>query len=345
MGNTQATPAPRDPVAAIADLLAASDGFWISTHIFPDGDAVASELAMWHVLRKLGKRAFIVNHSIASEMYRFLPGFDQVHSLCEGAHGDPASHAELDPRPQTLIALDCGRRFRLGDVPDVLGPSRVINIDHHLSNDFFGDLNLVRPEACSTGELVLELAVACGAELDLEIATCVYAAIVSDTGRFSYANTNARAHEIAARMIEVGVDPAEISHRLWRSRSMGQLRLHSALVNRLELADGGRVAHVTLDQALCDEVDVDPVDTLDAVHVPISVRGVDVGILFRVEGDEVKVSLRSEGAVDVSALAARFGGGGHQGAAGCALRAPADAARAQVLAAVSEAVAASPLDP
>lgn len=322
-----------DPLDAIAALVLAEDAFLISTHLYPDGDAIASELALFHAFARLGKRAWIVNHSPTSEQYAFLPGIEHVRCLADA----PA----LDARPSVLFSLDCGRFNRLGDVPARYGCARIINIDHHVTNNAFGELNLVRPEASSTGEILLELAVACGVELDLAIATCIYTAILSDTGRFCYANTSPRVHELAARLIALGVDPAEISREMFRSRSLAQLRLFALLVGTLQLSPDGRVAWATLSHAMCQEAGLGMIDTLDAVQIPISVRGVELGLLFRETDDpaEVKLSLRSEGTIDVAALASRFGGGGHPCASGCTLSGPLELVRDRTVRALLELVA------
>jgi phosphoesterase RecJ-like protein len=310
-----------DAVEQIARRIHEQDGFILATHIHPDGDAIGSELALWLVLEQLGKRVAIINHSPTSEQFAYLPGYEQVRCLAQtGAVHTALSRVVSGATRPLLFALDCGSLDRLGDVPAVVAPRGFVNIDHHHSNDRFGELALVRADACSTGELVFDLAVACGVPIDLEIATCIYTAIVSDTGSFGYANTSPRAHDLAARLIDLGVDPVEVSRHLFRSRTLEQLRLGAMLASSMSLACDGRLAWCCLTHAMCAEAGVDPIDTQDMVLVPISVRGVELGLLFReteVPG-EIKLSLRSEGTVDASALAALFGGGGHAGAAGCA---------------------------
>ncbi len=302
-------------LSQIVQVLTEEDDFLISTHLYPDGDAVSSELALYQALRKLGKKSTIINASPLPDLYDFLPLREAIQTL-DNYQGNGGFH--------TLLSLDCGRDYRLGEVLPRLKPQRIINIDHHVSNNYFGEINLVKPEACSTGELILDLAVALGVEIDLEIATCIYTAIVTDTGRFCYQNTSPRAHEIAARMIALGVDPSDITARLYRNRTIGQLRIHSLLVDTLELSDDGRVAWAYLTNAMCAKAQVSAIETLDCVEVPILLRGVKVGVLLR-ETDtpgEVKLSLRSEGDVDVSVIAKKFDGGGHPGAAGCTLEGP-----------------------
>ena len=313
--------------ARIVETIEREDDFLISTHLYPDGDAVASELALYQTLRKLGKKATIINASPLSDQYDFLPFRDAIITL---------DRYQGNGRFRTLLSLDCGRDYRLGDVLPRLQPDQVINIDHHISNNYFGHINLVRPEACSTGELILDLAVALGVEIDLDIAICVYTAIVSDTGRFCYKNTTPRSHEILARMIALGVDPPEITGRLYRSRTLGQLRINSLLIDTLELSDDGRVAWAELTNSMCDAAAVSMIETLDCVRIPISLRGVQVGLLFR-ETDppgEVKLSLRSEGDIDVSSIARRFGGGGHPGAAGCSFEGSLAEVRERIIPAV-----------
>lgn len=313
-----------DCIARILEVFRGQDDFLISTHLYPDGDAISSELALHRVMRKLGRRATIVNDSPTSDLYDFLPGREAIHTLADWS-GNGAF--------PTLVSLDSGRNHRLGRVLPRFQPRRIINIDHHVSNDHFGEINWVDPGASSTGELVLDLAVAAGVEVDLEIATCVYTAILSDTGCFCYANATARAHEIAARMIALGVDPAEISGRLYRSRSLGQVRLQAALVDTLELSPDGRVAWATLSHEMCRRAGARMIEALDSVLLPISLAGVVLGVLFR-ECDEpgrIKVSLRSEAGLDVSLLARALGGGGHPCASGATLEGSLAEVRARVV--------------
>lgn len=309
----------------IRDVLLAEDDFLISTHLYPDGDAVCSELALYQALTKMGKQATIVNDTPLGDTYGFLPFSDRIQCLAD---------MPANGRYETLISLDCGRDYRLGQVLPHFRPRRIINIDHHISNDGFGELNLVRPKASSTGELILDLAVACGVEVDAAMATCIYTAILSDTGRFCYSNTTPRAHEIAARMIAIGVSPADISRQLFRCRSLGQLRVDAAVVETLDLSEDGRVAWASLTHQMCERAGCRMLETLECVLIPISMRGVVIGLLFR-EADEpghVKLSLRSEGSgPDVSQIARRFGGGGHPNAAGCTLEGTVEQVRDRIV--------------
>lgn len=295
----------------------------VSTHLNPDGDAISSELALDWILRGSGADITIVNQSPYPDPYRFLPGIERIH-LYKGA-----SYA---PFP-VLVALDCGRKNRLGDFVEKIECGTVVNIDHHISNDEFGDVNWIDPKASSTGELLLSLADHAGVPIGPELATCLYTGILTDTGNFTFANTTPCCHRLASRLIECGADPAEISRYLYRSRSVGKLRLQARLITELHVDEEASLAWASLTREMCDDAGVSITDALDLVTIPLSVDGVDLGILFREfeEPGKTKVSFRSEGEPDVSLLARELGGGGHPSAAGCTLEMELDDAVAAVV--------------
>ena len=313
-------------VGQVAKVLCEADRLIISTHVHPDGDAISSELALAWILRSEGIEPRIVNQSSLPVPYRFLPGIEWLEQW------DPSHELACD----TFAILDCGRRERVGAIGDRIRCDRVVNIDHHISNDRFGDVNWVVPEACSTGELMVDLADHLGVSIGTELATCLYTAILTDTGNFNFSNTNARSHHIASRLIECGANPAEISRNLYRSRTVGKLRLQARLIDNLRLNEAGDIAWAQLSRQMCEEVGVDLKEALDLVTIPLSVDGVRLGILFREldERGKTKVSFRSEGDPDVSVLATQLGGGGHPTASGCTLEMDIDEALERVIPAI-----------
>ena len=315
-------------IGQIWDALCGEDSFLISTHLHPDADGISSELALASILRWCGKRCKIINESPLPGVYRFLPGIEQIQSF----NGNSVGAFDC------LIALDCGRKCRLGPSIGEIPVERVANIDHHISNDYFGDLNWVDPEASSTAELVLELADHAGMPIDVDRATCLYTGILTDTANFCSASTQPRTLEIAARLIGHGASPQQVSGHLYRCRSLGKLHLQGMLINTLEVSEGGRVAWAQLTQAMCKQNGVPTTETHDFVTLPLSIGGVELGILFRElgEGQGIKVSFRSEGSADISRLARGFGGGGHPTASGCTLETSIDRAVEHVVPEVIE---------
>ncbi|HEY5816512.1 MAG TPA: bifunctional oligoribonuclease/PAP phosphatase NrnA [Solirubrobacterales bacterium] len=288
------------------------DRFILTAHEGPDGDALGSLLGMHHLLTQLGKDS--VMFLAAKEFplpieYRFLP-------LEEVFHEAPADMAD-----RAAIFLDCGNIDRMP--VDFLCAEDVftINVDHHHDNTLFGDVNLVEVDASSTAEIVYELAVLLGARLTSEMASALYVGLVTDTGKFMYENTNARTHRIAADLIEAGVDVDETYRRLYEHVPAEKLRLLSRALEGLRRHCDDRLVLAYISAADYEASGAGEEMTEGIIDHLRSVEGARVAALIRDLGDRGraarKVSLRSsDGAVDVSAVARRHGGGGHKRAAG-----------------------------
>jgi bifunctional oligoribonuclease and PAP phosphatase NrnA len=296
----------------VAEEIKAGDRFLLTTHENPDGDALGSLLAMHRILGTLGKDS--VMFLAAKEFplpveYRFLP-------LEEVFHEPPADIAD-----RTVIFLDCGNidRMPVGFLRD--GSHKVINIDHHHDNTRFGTVNLIDVNASCTAEIVYDLAGLLGVEMTPELANALYVALVTDTGKFMYENTDERSHRMAAGLIEAGVQVNEIYRRLYEHAPLEKLKLLARALERVELRDEGRlsVTYISTDdysstgasEALTEGV-IDHLRTIDGTVVAAVVRDqTESGRAAR------KVSMRStDGSVDVSAIARVYGGGGHRRAAG-----------------------------
>jgi bifunctional oligoribonuclease and PAP phosphatase NrnA len=214
---------------------------------------------------------------------------------------------------------------------------RVVNIDHHHDNRRYGDVNWVEPRAAATGEMVYALLVALGAPLTRAIATNLFTAIHTDTGSFRYSNVTPETFRIAGALVAAGADPAFISNQLYERRSARALRLLGETLARVELSPDGQVAWLALPAGAVPEAFI---EAEDLVNYPRSVDSVRVACLLREQDGGVKVSLRGKGDVDVSRIAARFGGGGHPNAAGCTVFGPLEQATQSVLTAVHAALSA-----
>jgi phosphoesterase RecJ-like protein len=285
----------------------------VCAHVRPDGDAIGSVLALTLALREIGVRAIptLADARPASATYSWLPGFSLY-----------APAADLEA-PSHFVALDT-------PVPDRLGVARelaesagtLVVIDHHPDATEYGDVHVLDRSAAATGQLVWRLLEALDAPRTPEIALCCYAALLTDTGRFQYQNTSPDALRDAADMIEAGVDPSEAARLIYHDRSAESLALEARAMSRLTIANAGRVAYSWVTDADFTEIGALPeeAETLpDAVRV---VRGVDVAVLMRERGDEVRVNLRAKNAFDVSRVARHFGGGGHPAAAGFTWESP-----------------------
>ncbi len=295
-----------------AEALRAGDRFLLTTHENPDGDALGSLLGMHLILRALGKDSvmFLAEKEFPLPVeYRFLP-------LEEVFHEPPADFSD-----RTLVFLDCGNvdRMPVDFLKQTTG--EMLNIDHHHDNTRFGTINLVDVEASSTAEIVYELAATLGIEVTPEIASALYVGLVTDTGRFMYSNTDARSHRMAADLIEAGVDVHEHFRRIYEHVPVEKLRLIARALEKIELKCDGIVAVTYLSQDDYKAVGADPVLTEGVIDYVRSIEGIRVAAVVRDlvgEGNVGrKVSVRSaDGAIDVSEIARKQGGGGHARAAG-----------------------------
>jgi phosphoesterase RecJ-like protein len=299
-------------LADVARALRAGDRFLLTTHEGPDGDALGSLLAMHHVLEQLGKDSVMFLPAKEFPLpveYQFLP-------LEEVFHEPP-----VDVVDRVIVFLDCGNIDRMPVDFLQRDDAVVLNIDHHHDNTRFGTLNLVDTDASCTAEIVFELAKLLGAEITPEIASALYVALVTDTGRFMYENTGAPAHRLAAELIDIGVDVHDTYRRLYERVPLEKLHLVSRAIERIVRLDDCKLA-VTYISAR-DYADTGANDSLTEGiidHVR-ALEGTEVAAMIRDKTDggraARKVSLRStDGRVDVSAIARKRGGGGHPRAAG-----------------------------
>ncbi len=317
--------ASRAMVRKVLAFVRKHDHFLVSGHVRSDGDALGSQLAFHHLLRKLGKKSHVVCDHGALPDYRFLPGSDRVGS--EPGH--------LKKGYSAVFTFDSGSWERLERISAAL-PRKdltVVNIDHHASNERFGDLNWVDPAFSACGEMVWELVKASGVKPDRAIATCVYTTIVTDTGRFSFSNTTTETHLNAAELLACGVKPGEIHEALYRQKTPGQLRFLAEVLGRIRLEKEGRLGWIAISKDLVEKTGFPPGDTQEYIDQVKSIKGVRVAVLFR-ETDEpgkIKVSWRTDPGIDGIAIASAWGGGGHPRASGATFRGTLADAQREVL--------------
>ncbi len=288
--------------------LKAGDNYLLLSHVHPDGDSVGSLIALGDLLRQLGKQATIAASEEVAQAFHFIPGVDKIR----------VGESDLAESYERVVAVDVSDYRRIGSLKSYLDSAQeVINIDHHLGNEF-GEPRYVRPSACATGELIYELFELAGLQPSYAAAVALYTAIVTDTGRFSHANTTSEAFRIAAKLVELGVDPYQIFHQIYQRKDLGFIRLLGRVLAGLQSACGGRVVYIILDQAMLAEYVPNMGDSENYISYAQMVEGVKVALLFRQLPDgRTKVSWRSVPGVDVSVYARQFGGGGHANAAGC----------------------------
>ncbi|MDO8141026.1 MAG: bifunctional oligoribonuclease/PAP phosphatase NrnA [Candidatus Brocadiales bacterium] len=284
--------------------------FLITTHVRADGDGIGSEVALYHVLRGMGKSVSIANDSPIPQTYKFIVPSTGMYI-----------HPELPKdRAEVVFTLDCPTLDRLGKVQGIVPQNAlIINIDHHISNEHFGKINWVSEEMCATGEIVLHLLKEGNVEITPDMATALYVAIVTDTGRFTHSNTTPEALRMAAFLIERGARHTEISKQVYNTNPYNLVKLNALALNTVNLHAGNRIATIWLTREMLVKTGISPIDTQEFADIPISIDGVTVGVLLRemTESNWIKVSLRSRNGFNVNTIAGKFGGGGHKYAAGC----------------------------
>jgi bifunctional oligoribonuclease and PAP phosphatase NrnA len=301
----------------LADLIETNDRFLVTTHIRPDGDALGSEVGMVGLLRQMGKDVRVVNVSHTPPRYDFL---DPDRSLFEH-FGTMVHPAELADR-EVILILDLSAWNQLGDMAEYVrsfkGP-RVV-IDHHISQDDMGALFLKDTSAEATGILVMAAITSLGATLTPEVATGLLTAIAMDTGWFRHSSTRAGTMRAAADLIEAGADVTRIYRDLFERNTLGRLRLMGATLSGLRTEEDGRIVYATITRDDLERTGAIPPDSEDLVEFTVSMRGVEVGILFIEQArGGVKASFRSRSGLDCAGLAASLGGGGHRAASGAIL--------------------------
>ncbi len=294
-------------IQRIINEISLNRAFLIATHENADGDAVGSMLALASYLSALGKDVTIYSCDPLPENYMFLPLAETVHTSIPDRYFD------------ICFVLDSGDICRTGNELKNHGQiGKIINIDHHPDNKFFGTINLVDPKASATGAIIHRILSAAGYSIDYHTALCIYTAIVTDTGSFRYSNADQEAFSISGQMIASGVNPWFVSERLYESQPLQRLELLSHALLTLHVSDRGDVACITVTRDMFEKTGATSDLTDGFINYPRSIRGVEVAVFFREVDDGLfKVGFRSKGKVDVSVLAAAFGGGGHHNAAGC----------------------------
>ena len=314
----------------IIDRLAAAKNPVLLAHIRPDGDAFGSLLALGHALRDRGQRPSLFVEGGMIPMYQFLPGSERVLDL----------PSQLPPETDCLVALDTSTRDRLGQ-KTLSWPQPIdIVIDHHISNPAFGKLNLIVPEIPSTTGVLFELFQQASWKISAANATCLYTGLTTDTGSFRYRGTNAHTLHAAAKLVELGADPAEIAKQCYLSITHERFALRKMVSNTISIKNDKKSAYLTILPDFYTKTGAKSEDAEGVIEEVASIQGVEVGSLFEFIPDGgLRVSLRSKGKVDVNAIASSFGGGGHKAAAGIRFAKDAEKNRDLVLAAISHSVA------
>lgn len=323
----------RKTTEAIAEWLRSHDDVAVITHAHPDGDALGSSLALMHALKAMGKRAFVCNSDPTPDYLSMLPGHETV-----------VPPDALPFAPQAVVAVDCADASMMGAAGKVMASaSAKAVIDHHETNKTGIVPALVDSRASAAGELVYEVLLALNAGLTPEIALCLYVAISTDTGNFSFSNTTPEALIAVSECLKTGFDLAKTNERLFRIKTPERTKLLGRALNGAEYLEGGKIALLRLRRSDFAECGAQDADTIGIVNYGIDSEGAEAAILAVERGESTKFSLRARAPINAAQIAAEMGGGGHARAAGVTLALPFDEAVSQVLAAFRSAVQANSL--
>jgi bifunctional oligoribonuclease and PAP phosphatase NrnA len=321
----------------VVEELRTADKLLLTTHENPDGDALGSLLGMHWILRQLGKDSL---------MYMSPDEFPLPHEYRDMRFDQILGAPPQDMDQRVAVFLDCGNIDRM-PVDFLQGEGiHILNIDHHHDNTRFGTANLVDPRASCTAEIVWRLSKELGADVTPDIASALYVGLITDTGRFMYENTTPEAHQMAAELIEAGVEPHRIYSRIWESLPFARIKLLQRALTSIERFDDGTITRLYLTAADFEQTEAAENDSEGIIDHARAVDGTAVAMLVRdLLGDRAgkrKVSLRStDGRVDVSEIARSLGGGGHRQAAGATTELDVDALTDAIRAQVREQLAGS----
>ncbi len=307
-----------DRAAAVPALLALfweHETFLVTSHARPDGDAIGSVLGTLHLLEAMGKQVTAVMADPVPLTFAQLPGSARIRQL------QPAHRAEV------AVVLECDSVARTGF--DGLAADLIVNIDHHRSGASFAAVNWIDPDAPAVGAMLYELAAASGLPLSAAMATCLYAALLTDTVHFTSASTNAETFGVAKHLVELGADAPGIAEAVYHSYRPARLWVLGAALRRFQI--DGPVASSALTYQEITEAGAETEDCEGVVNYVVGVEGVRAGVFLRELPDgRFRASLRSKGWVDVATVAERLGGGGHRNASGCTVDGPLEQALEQI---------------
>jgi len=304
--------------------------FLIGTHVNPDPDALASQVALGLFLESRGKKVSLIGEAPVPERFSFLPGMNKIKPLGR----------KRSLRYDAAIITDAGDIDRIGMVRRLLAEGRpVINIDHHVTNTGFGDINYVVADASSTCEVVFGLLKRSGAELTRDLAELLYVGAMTDTGSFRYSNTSARTHLMVADLMRFPIEANGLYKRIYEQVPLNDLKYFTKLVSEFDSLYDGKLICVDLPRAIVKKFSAQ-FDLRDKIFGYLrTVEGVEVLIIFTEEkGGITRVNFRSQGGVDVAQVAAKFQGGGHSKASGCTIAGDIKAAHRKILPEVKKAL-------
>ncbi len=296
----------------ITKVVQMNNNFLITSHMNLDGDGIGSELAFYFILKKLNKNPIILNQDRLPKIYDFLPGSNKVRHLEDNC---------IDPKSIDVgIVLDCSNIKRIGKTYEIFkNIETVINIDHHNSNENYGDLNYIDSSASSVGEIIYEFINFIDSDLlDDKISTSLYTAIITDTGSFRYSNVSSKTFKVAADLTSYKIKPHLIADNIYNKNTYTGLKLLGKALLTLEVDSSNYFSWLTITRKMLNETKAKDEEIEGIIDIATTLNNIEISILFReTKENKIKVSFRSKGNFNVNKFAGKFKGGGHPNAAGC----------------------------
>ena len=301
----------KDKKDVIWNIIKESRVIVLTTHVHPDGDGIASQLALFYVLSSLGKRVYIINQDKTPDMYAWLPDADKILALEEKG---PPHLSTID----LAVLIDCSSRDRIGGVYEIIKNSnQIVSIDHHEGSECFRDNCYVDTSVSSVGELLFNFIPDIKQYMDNSLATYLYVSIMTDTGSFAYSNTTKKVFQIASQLIGYGIAPDYIFRMVYNNRSMKHFRLLGKALELLKAEPTGKIVHLLLPLSVYQEIGAVKEDNEGILEVIRGLKNIELVIMLRqLDKNRIKGSLRSTNFVDCHHLSKMFGGGGHFKASG-----------------------------
>jgi len=315
-------PSHENRIAALLATFRAHPRFLLTSHSRPDGDAIGSVLALAEVLDQLGCKTDILFADPVPSTYSALPNLHRIHHSLSANEIDPTGTVPA-------ILLECDGIARTGLLG--LEDRTLVNIDHHASGRPFGSINWIDEHACAVAAMVYRIAIAAKVRITPSMATCLYAAILSDTGTFTYSSTTAHTFALVHNLAAHGADPSQIARDIYFSNPASKIRLLGIALSNLNTE--GDIAWAWITAEDMDRIGAGEEDCEGVVNYLISIAGVESAVFLREVPDisQFRLSIRSKGKLDVARIAEHFGGGGHRNASGCTLNGPLDVAISRIL--------------
>lgn len=289
----------------IAKLIEQSTTIGITFHTSPDGDSLGSALALLIALKNKNKMAYIISQEKIPEDFSYLPFSSEI----SGNLQEPIENTEL------VIVVDCGNKERINANLNNY-KNTLINIDHHLSNDMYGDFNYVDTKAAAVAEIVYELITILNMEITKDIAICLYTSLLTDTGSFKYSSTTKRTHNIAAKLIDTSIDFTSIHRNIYENKSFKFLKLQGMVLENMYLLLDNKICIMEIHEKMLKDINYVLEDSSEIISYGLKVKGVEISVLFKEALNGVKISFRSKDTADVRKIAEHFSGGGHSKASG-----------------------------